>query len=307
MLDIKITVVIPTYNRKDTLKKCLNAVFNQSYPKAGYEVIVIDDGSTDGTEGLVSSLLNDSPCTLRYFKQEHKGPAAARNVGIKSAYGKIILFIGDDIIATPTLLDEHIKWHKDYSNDNVAVLGYVTWSPEIKITPFMRWLEKSGVQFGYSLIEKYDDVPYNFFYTSNISMKRKFLLENNGFFDEEFPYAAYEDIELGYRLKKAGMILKYNNEAVGYHYHHTTLDDTCRRMIMVGESSQMLAKKLREEQNSSLPNISLLRKIVRRGRVVVRYLIARFYETRAIKGIIFDYVMRYYTNIGVRRYWNKRK
>lgn len=303
---MKITLIIPTYNRKDTLKKCLNAVFNQTYPKTDYEVIVIDDGSTDGTEELVKSLLNDSPCTLRYFKQENKGPAAARNVGIKNANGKIILFIGDDIIATPTLLDEHIKWHKDYSNNNIAVLGYVTWSPEIEITPFMKWLENGGLQFNFWQIEDKIEVDtQNYFYTCNISLKREFLLENDEFFDEEFPYAAFEDIELGYRLKKRGMIIKYNKEAVAYHYHYTSLDNACQRMIKVGESSRIIAKKLRERRNSFPSNKSLFRRILSRGRSIVRHLrgkacypIAKFYEKRAIKGKIFGYVMEYYSFIG---------
>jgi len=258
---MKITIIIPTYNRKDTLKKCLNTVFNQTYPKTDYEVIIIDDGSTDGTEELVNSLLDDSPCAVRYFRQENKGPAAARNVGIKNAYGKIILFIGDDIIATPTLLEEHIKWHKDYPDDNVAVLGYVTWSPEIKITPFMRWLEESGVQFGYPLIKKFDDVPCDFFYTSNISLKREFLLENNGLFDEAFPYAAYEDIELAYRLSKKGLQIVYNEKAVAYHEHHIDQKSFSKRSKLAGRAKAIFHRKHPELRESSDSVISVIKKI----------------------------------------------
>lgn len=309
MKNLFLSVVIPTFNRKNILRKCLYALFDQIYPKSDYEIIIIDDGSTDGTEELVKSLLNNSPCILRYFKQANKGPASARNVGIRNAWGEIILFIGDDIIATPTLLEEHFRWHQQYPEDNVAVLGYVTWSPEIQITPFMKWLENGGPQFHFWQIENKNEVdPQSYFYTSNISIKREFILRNNGFFDEDFPYAAYEDIELGHRLKEKGMILKYNNKAVGYHYHYVSLDDACQRMIRVGESSQILAKKLGKKGNSFPPlNISLLRGIVSMGRAVVCYPIAKFYETRAVKGIIFGYVMSYYTHVGIRRYWNKTK
>jgi len=295
---MNLTVVIPTYNRKDILKKCLKALFNQTYPYSDYEIIVVDDGSTDGTEELVKSLLNSARCTLRYFKQEHKGPAAARNVGIRNAKGEIILFIGDDIIATPTLLEEHSKWHREYPDDNVAVLGYVTWSPEIEITPFMRWLENGGPQFHFWQIKDRIEVDaQNYFYTSNISLKRKFLLENNGFFDEEFPYAAFEDNELGYRLKKAGMILNYNKEAVGYHYQYTSLNDACRRMIKVGEARIILAKKIKEEQIYH-PK-PLFRKILSKIKFIFYYLIAKFYEKRGIRENIFRYVMEHYYLIGI--------
>jgi len=314
-MDMIFSVIIPTYNRKDILKKCLNALFSQTYPQSEYEIIVVDDGSTDGTEELVRTIINDSPCTLRYFKQRNKGPAAARNVGIKNSNGEIILFIGDDIISTPTLVEEHIKWHKEYPDSNVAVLGYITWSPEVKITPFMKWLENGGPQFHFwQISHKVDVDTKDYFYTSNISMKRKFLLENNGFFDEDFPYAAFEDIELGYRLKKKGMILKYNKEAIGYHYHYISLDDCCKRMIRVGESSLIMAKKLGERQDSFSLNESSSLKILTRIRTLVYYFIAKacypiakFYEMRGIKKNIFNFVMGYYCNIGVKMYKDKIK
>ena len=193
MKDLSLTVVIPTYNRKNILKKCLNALFDQTYPQSDYEVIVVDDGSTDGTEEIVKFLINNSPCILRYFKQEHKGPAAARNLGIKNANGKIILFIGDDIIATPNLIVEHMKRHLTNPEVNIAILGYVTWSPELRITPFMRWLENGGPQFSYHELKDKEALGHGYFYTCNISLKRHFLL-THGLFDERCKYAAYEDL-----------------------------------------------------------------------------------------------------------------
>ena len=270
-----LSVIISTCNRKDILRKCLNALFGQTCLKSGYEIIVIDDGSTDGTENAVNEITRKSPVKLRYFKQENKGPAVARNVGIRNANGEIVLFIGDDIIAAPDLLEEHFLWHERYSDNNVAVLGYVTWSPEIKITPFMKWLENGGPQFSFWRIEDKVEVDtQRYFYTSNISLKRKFLLEKNGFFDEEFLYAAYEDNELGCRLKKKGLILKYNKNAIGYHHHFTSLNDACRRMIRVGESSQILAKKTGIDQKYYSRDV--LREILSKFKLVIYYSFARF-------------------------------
>lgn len=242
MKDLSLTVIIPTYNRKDILRKCLNALFHHTYPPSDYEIIVIDDGSTDGTEELVKSLLNDPPCMLRYFKQKHKGPASTRNLGVKNASAGIVLFIGDDIIATPNLIAEHMKWHLRNPEENVAVLGYVTWSPELRITPFMKWLENGGPQFSYHELNGKKTLN-KYFYASNISLKRRFLAKN-GLFDEDFRYAAYEDLELSHRLTQKGLQILYNKEAVGYHLHSTSLGSFCTRQRLVGRSLLVLDKKL---------------------------------------------------------------
>ena len=243
MRDLHLSVIIPTYNRKDILKKCLNALFNQIYPQSDYEITVVDDGSTDGTEEAVKSLINGSPCILHYFKQEHKGPATARNLGIKNANAKIVLFIGDDIIATPNLIAEHMKWHLRNSEENVAVLGYVTWSPELRITPFMRWLENGGPQFSYHELKGKEVLNYCYFYTCNISLKWHFLLKN-GLFDQSFKYAAYEDLELSYRLTQKGLQIFYNKDAVGYHLHPTNMETFCRRQQLGGRSKVIFNRKL---------------------------------------------------------------
>ena len=179
---------------------------------------------------------------VRYVEQPHQGPAAARNLGIREAHGELVLFIGDDIIATPNLLSEHLAWHKQYPEEHVAILGYVTWSPDIKVTPFMHWLENGGPQFKYWSIQNYQRVPYCHLYTANISFKRELLLKN-GLFDEDFPYAAYEDTELGYRLNKRGLRIVYNKQAVGYHHHPTNLDDAMKRIRRVAESRQIFWQK----------------------------------------------------------------
>ena len=188
-------------------------------------------------------MLNDSPCALRYFKQEKRGPASARNLGIMNANTRIVLFIGDDIIATPNLIAEHMKWHSNNSEENVAVLGYVTWSPELRITPFMRWLENGGPQFSYHKLKGKEVLNYCCFYTCNISLKRHFLLKN-GLFDENFKYAAYEDLELSYRLTQKGLQIFYNKDAVGYHLHPTNIETFCRRQQLVGRSKVIFNKKL---------------------------------------------------------------
>ncbi len=247
MLKTDVSVIIPTFNRKDTLAKCIHALFAQTYSN-NYEIIVVDDGSTDGTEALMNTLLSNAPCIMRYSRQANRGPAAARNAGIKMAQGGLILFIDDDIIAVPTLLESHFNWHLKYPDEKTAVLGYVEWSPDIEITPFMRWLDNGGPQFSFNKILNEIDVnPERYFYTCNISLKKKLLIENGDFFDEEFSIAGWEDIELGHRLSKRGLVLKFNKEAKAYHFRFVTLQDASRRMFRVGQTSHIIAKKIKAE------------------------------------------------------------
>lgn len=249
MEDLLLSVVIPTYNRKDILEKCLQSLFNQTYSLSNCEIIVVDDGSTDTTNEVIKSVSNNSLCAVKYFTQEKKGPAAARNVGIRNAEGEIILLLGDDILASKHLLEEHMKFHES-EGENVAILGHIQWSLKLRLTPFLKYLEDGNIQFAYSLIKDPNNLRYNYFYASNTSLKKAFLLKN-GLFDEGFPYAAYEDTELGYRLQKKGLIIKYNKNAVAYHYHPINLNKYCERMRLVGISMVIISKKH--------PEISLLK------------------------------------------------
>ena len=109
-----VSVIIATYNRKNLLEKSLECLFNQSCSKDKYEIIFIDDGSTDGTEKMINAL--SPPCRLVYLHQDRKGPHIARNLGIENAQGKIIIFIDSDIFAPPNFIDEHMRFHKKFKN-----------------------------------------------------------------------------------------------------------------------------------------------------------------------------------------------
>jgi glycosyltransferase involved in cell wall biosynthesis len=239
---MELSVIIPTYNRQKMLIKCINALSNQTYPFDKYEIVVVNDGSTDHTKQEINDLSCSIKVKVKYLEQEHKGTAAAKNLGVKNSSGKIIFITGDDIVVTPNLLQEHMNQHRMFPQNNIAILGHVTWPPEINITPFMKWLESGGPQFAYYLI-KNGTADFWFFYSSNISVKKEFLIEN-GLFDEEFPHAAYEDTELGYRLKNKGLMIKYDKNAIGYHYHQgINLENYKKRMVKAGESAAILCRK----------------------------------------------------------------
>jgi GT2 family glycosyltransferase len=293
-----ISIIIPTCNRKNILKKCLGALFDQEYPKEKYEIIVVDDGATDGTGVLVRELIMDSPCQLRYFKQVNKGPAAARNVGVKNAKGEIILFTGDDCIADYYLLQEHAKYHNKYSE--IAVLGYTAWHPYLEVTPFMEYILTSGVQYGYSLIKDKENIEFWFFYTSNISVRKKHLIDV-GLFDEDFKYAAYEDTELGYRLQRSSLKIMHSKKALVYHMHPTTMERFCQRQKLSGLSAVLFYKKHPELRESLGIDKAKGLGILEYFEKEYRKLYCTFYKTKTSKLYrCYAKILRYYYLMGIK-------
>lgn len=249
---MQISVVIPSYNRSRILKDCLTALTKQDLPAKNFEVIVVDDGSKDDTKKIAKKF-TEKHKNLRYFYQKNQGQGIARNNGVSKAKGTIIVLIGDDIIVREDFLTQHLRLHLRHSDEHEAVLGLTLWHPRLKPTPFMEWLTNGstvlgrfgGHQFAYEKLQGKKEADYNFFYTSNISLKRS-LLEKFPF-DPEFSGYGWEDIELGYRLhKKVGLKLYYNPKAVGYHDHMMTEDSLPGRMRSIGASAWVLHRKYPE-------------------------------------------------------------
>jgi GT2 family glycosyltransferase len=202
---------------------------------------VVDDGSTDSTESMVRELSTRSVFPIRYLRQPNQGPATARNLGIRESRSALVLFTDSDIIPECDLVEKHIEWHQKNPQIAAAVLGYVTWPPEIKATPFMRWYGESAL-FRFDELRNKREASFHYFFTCNLSLKAEFL-RTCGQFDEEFRSAAYEDIELGYRLSKRGLQLFYNSAAVGYHYQYFSFEDACRKRLGNAAAAQLFFQK----------------------------------------------------------------
>ncbi|KPL11560.1 hypothetical protein AMJ71_00265 [candidate division TA06 bacterium SM1_40] len=288
----ELSVIVPTRTRSAVLRRCLKALLGQEPESLAYEVIVVDDGSTDDTCGAVHEAATGTDRAILYVRQETRGPAAARNRGLEYARGRVVLFTGDDIIASERMLSTHMSTHRSMPDENVAVLGHVTWAPEITVTPFMAWLESGGPQFKYWAIEDQEDVPYQHFYTSNISLNKDFL-DRYGSFDEDFPFASYEDIELGRRLVQQGLRIVYRREAVGYHWHPTSLDEAIDRMRRVGASYVMYCRKTddwpRVKRGGGLLR---WRRMASRYRYGLSYRLGSALETKMVAGGVYQYLMR---------------
>jgi GT2 family glycosyltransferase len=190
----------------------ITALEQQAYPSDAYEVIVISDGSTDGTHAYLEAYRSTMP--LRWFPQANRGPAAARNVGIQKAGGEFVVFIDDDVVAEPQLLAEHARSHHEAGQDAV-VLGPLLTPESFEMVPWVRW-EQEMLMKQYRALLRGDWQPSaRQFYTGNASLRRSHILAADGF-DESFRRA--EDVELAYRLADRGLGFVFNMQAAGMHF-----------------------------------------------------------------------------------------
>jgi GT2 family glycosyltransferase len=233
---VRFSIVIPTYQRSGILGLTLKGLALQEEAPE-FEVIVVDDGSRDETPSRVTRLQSDFPVPLHYLFQPNRKQGAARNLGARSAVGDRLLFLGDDIVPSPRFLKEHEACRMLHRDDpRIVVIGYTTWPESFRRTRFLDYIGEQGWQFGFSLIDDADNVPFNFFYTSNLSVSRRFFLESGGF-DEDFQEYGWEDMELSLRLQDRGMRLVYAPKAKAFHHHPTDLKSFIRRQKQVGRSA----------------------------------------------------------------------
>jgi glycosyltransferase involved in cell wall biosynthesis/peptidoglycan/xylan/chitin deacetylase (PgdA/CDA1 family) len=223
---MEISVIIPTYNRRALLARTLQTIFNQDFPGDEYEVIVVVDGSSDGTAEMLSEL--QPRCTLRVISQANRGQAAARNVGIDAARARLVLFLDDDLLVPPHLLRAHVAAHTDA--DPSVVFGSVLVAEDSRPGLGTEFTQRFAERF-YGALEKGTE-PYWPEYTHvlpNTSVPTAVLRQAGGF-DERF-YRAHEDTELGIRLWKQGVRFRFLDRAAVYQVFTKELCD-----IVFGEA-----------------------------------------------------------------------
>jgi GT2 family glycosyltransferase len=230
----RVSVIITTYKRWDILELTLQALTHQDWKD--FEVIVVDDGSNDGTFEHVQKwqVQHAGELELKVFTQENTGQGIARNNGMVHAQGELVLFIGDDIIADPDFISQHVSRHRAVGMP-CAVVGYTEWDHAgMRVTPLLAYANEAGHQFGYRYMKDAEDVPYTCFYTSNVSVPRHILGTEP--FDPTFRTYGWEDIDVGYRLAKRGVRLIFNRMARARHRHPMDLADFYRRQVKVGNA-----------------------------------------------------------------------
>jgi GT2 family glycosyltransferase len=234
------SVVIPSYNRLADLRRVVAAVRTQFVPEGGQlELIVVDDGSSDGTRRWLDEETAGGGLTA--VRQDNAGPASARNRGAAMAGGSVLLFLGDDTVPEPGWLLAHLEEHRLFgAAGELAVVGYTSFPAEHD-SPFTRFINEYGAQFGYLLIERPSELGFNFFYTSNVSLRRETFLRLGGF-REDFPAAAWEDIEFAYRAVAEGLGIRYQPRARVVHHHRIHPRTFCRRQRTSGRSAAIFAQ-----------------------------------------------------------------
>jgi len=218
---IKVSVIIPAYNRKEELKKLLISLEEQTYPKENFEIIIVDNGSTDGTQFLIKEMMSKFKGHLHYISMPKRNDSpVVRNIGVKEARGEILSFIDSDCIAHPDWLKNIVK--KFNNNDRIGCIGgpeffhsddsFFIKCSSFSVTSFLTTggiRGKRGTKFG-----KY--YPRGF----NMSIPMKVFKEVNGF-DANFRFG--EDIELSCRIKERGYDLAYAPDALVYHKRRGTI------------------------------------------------------------------------------------
>ncbi len=211
-----LSVVIPTFNRRDSLQKTLDGLARQTFPAAQFEAVVVSDGSTDGTDAFLAEYARAAPFALRPVFQANAGPARARNHGIEEAQGEIVVFLDDDVEPAPEFLAVHAARHA--GRDTAVVIAPMV--PD----PALLWQEPVWIAWEHAMLEKqytawrtgeWDGCGPHHFYSGNASVRRRHLVAVGGF-DEQFP--RQEDVELAVRLEKQrGVEFVYAPDARGIH------------------------------------------------------------------------------------------
>jgi len=199
-MGMEISVIIPTYNRRKILEIILPQILEQDFSQP-YEVIVSDDGSSDGTKDLIEEYSKKHKNLKYIYSSERRGPAHTRNLALEISKGKLIVFIDSDIYVKRDFLKNHYEIQKE-NNFKVLVQG-----PVVNTYNFESpWKEKYKLR----------DMSTAYFASGNASISREILLKA-GFFDENFSFYGWEDLELGIRLKKLGVKLVKSDKVLVWH------------------------------------------------------------------------------------------
>jgi len=257
-----ISIVLPTYNRKEQLKRVLAALVKQNIAMDDFEVVVVSDGSIDGTNEYLASL--EMPFKLVIVFQDNQGVAVARNSGVSHARSELILFIDDDVVADPNLISEHLRTHARMDGDSqriakldlpdtqdqFVVLGPMLTPPDVRLAPWVRWEQKMLEKQYQSMTEGRWAPTARQFYTGNTSLARSQILDAGGF-DPAFRRA--EDVELAFRLKDRGARFIFNPQAIGYHYAERSFNSWLNIAYAYGRNDVIMAQQ--KDQAWLLPTI----------------------------------------------------
>ncbi len=224
---MKATIQLCTYNRAALLERVLDACFEQSVPSDSYEVVLVNDGSTDETPAVIARAQSRATCPFTVINQPNSGLAKGRNVGIAHATGERIIFIDDDVLPLPNFVAEHLRSHD--AHPLAIVRGAAINVENFDELPPPIWTLK--------------DYSGNFFWTTNVSVPLKTIRAIGGF-DETFAEYGWEDIDVGLRLRFAGVKAVFNKNALVYHYKPRARSGNVEKMVRQAQAQARTAVQL---------------------------------------------------------------
>lgn len=234
MKPFEISVVIPTHNRKDLLREELLLLSTPRLVETNMEVIVVVDGGTDGTWEMLQEL--SVPYTMRSINQMQSGPSVARNNGARAANGDLLIFLDDDLLPKPQLVDEHIAFH--LQDPNAVVLGRLLPADTGNKGGWNIWEEQVLEKHYHAMSSGHRPPAGRRLYSGNFSVRKQAFFDAGGF-NEQMKRG--EDVELGFRLEEAGQKFHFNPEAAAIHRGYRPFESWLRSSYLYGRCDVELA------------------------------------------------------------------
>jgi GT2 family glycosyltransferase len=225
----RLSVVLSTLGNYAVLAKVLDGYGHQDAPHGSFEVLVVSD-KAEPDPAAVDRAIGTRAYPIRKLTGQIAGLAANRNAGWQAARAPIVLFTDNDTIPVRRLVSEHLASHAAHPEREAAVAGHVRWARGIKVTPFMKWLDR-GVQFDYGSLSG-DAGTWAHLYGANSSIKRAMLELVGGYDEVRLPYL-YEDLDWGYRAREHGLRVIYNRRAIVDHWRPMTVEVWQQRAPML--------------------------------------------------------------------------
>jgi glycosyltransferase involved in cell wall biosynthesis len=235
-----VSVIIPTYNRKGLLRESLASLARQTYPRDGFEVLIVDDGSTDGTEAVSREAF---PFTLRYLWQSNQGDAAARNLGVQQSQADFLVFLDDDILVEPGYLAHLIDAH-DTREDRIVVGTCNLWLEET--SSFSQSLHTSLPS---DQTDTITELPFRDVFSNNMSLRRNAYFKIGMMQGLDFPGSSmWCDLDFSYRAYRQGFEFRRSSGAICWHRDHTarSLDVHKKRVRTAAYRAVVLFQKYPE-------------------------------------------------------------
>ena len=238
-----VSVIIPTHDRCESLRRTLDALADQTYPSHLIDVTVVMDACSDGTEDMLRHYVASFELRYLALSSPNKGPAYARNHGAASATGQFFLFLDDDVEPAPALIQAHVAMHQQ-RHDHLVIGPY--WPVLQRGADCFRVLQQSWWNDKFVAMQRYG---HRFIYTDvltgNLSLESRVFRHVEGF-DPTFPFA-HEDYEFGARLIAAGYGVAYAREATASHHEHEhmTIARACQRARLEGKADVLIGRRHR--------------------------------------------------------------